>query len=155
MPASKLGSQAALAGSRCDFGGEGAERVDIGLVAPRFHDALQGIVDAGGWLAVVAVACQWAAVCFGEHDAGVLVEESELVIRAALPTAASTTRRRRPHEVVLRPHVLSRRTETRELRALLPRQRTDSHSVQSVPTRPTPPLARRDALASRDRPSLA
>jgi len=35
----QLGGQAALASGRCDFGGEGAQGVDIGLVAPGFHGA--------------------------------------------------------------------------------------------------------------------
>ena len=44
----QLGGQAALAGSRSDFGGEGAEGVNIGAVAAGCHGALQGVVDASG-----------------------------------------------------------------------------------------------------------
>jgi len=86
-------------------------------------------------------------MCFGEHDAGVLVEEGELVIGQLFQQRRPPLVEDVPVEVVLRPHVLCSRTETRELGALLPRQQTDSHTEQSAPARRAPPLARRSAVA--------
>jgi len=40
------------------------------------HGALQSVVDTGGKRAVAAVPSQWAGVCVGEDDTGVLMQGS-------------------------------------------------------------------------------